>query len=544
MIKTPAKPAKRWALAPTSKLSKRKFVLRKRNKLSGMRMPPGKSRVINYRKRPAQLIRLKENNMQPEILKRDIFFNRLRKKEYARLDKSGHVYLDYTAGNIHPQSVVDKHYKYLQEAVYGNPHSNNPASQLSEKKASEARERVLTFFNAPDYHCIFTANATAALQIVGECYPFSSESHFLLTADNHNSVNGIREYCRNKGAAYAYSSMNEESLSINEAELTRHLQAHADKKNKLFAFPAQSNASGVQHSLAWIKKAQELGWDVLLDAAAFVPTSKLDLSEVSPEFVSISFYKMFGYPTGIGCLLVKKSIFNKLKKNWFAGGTVSLSSVNYSSHFLKPDHEKFENGTINYLNIPAITFGLDFITAIGIDNINSRIKDISSLLLYNLTVLGHDNGVPLIKLYAPTYTENRGGTFLMNFLDVDGQSYSVGYIEQLANAEMISLRTGCFCNPGIDELNHSISAEQLKQYFTSRNQGDYDDMVNFLGKIRGAVRVSIGLSTTAADIGKFIRFVKTLVNKRVPKEVLSTWHNSNTDAFKLNSFNEKPIMAG
>jgi molybdenum cofactor sulfurtransferase len=482
--------------------------------------------------------------MESEKLNRDIFFNSLRKKEYTRLDKPGHVYLDYTGGNIPPQCLVDKHYRFLQEAIYGNPHSNNRASLQSEIMISEARKRVLDFFNATDYYCVFTANASGALQIVGECYPFSSESHFLLTVDNHNSVNGIREYCRSKGSGYTYSGMNYESLAINETELDRHLNAHPGKKNKLFAFPAQSNASGVQHSLIWIKKAQELGWDVLLDAAAFVPTSKLDLSAVSPDFVSLSFYKMFGYPTGVGCLLVKKSTFNKLKKPWFAGGNITLSAVNYPSYFLKPDHEKFENGTVNYLNIPAITYGLDFITAIGIDTINSRIKDLSSLLFSNLTVLGHDNGVPLIKLYGPADTENRGGTFSMNFLDVNGQPYSTDYIEKMANAEMISLRTGCFCNPGIDELNHSISAEQLNQYFTSRDQGDYDDMMNFLGKMRGAVRVSIGLPTTAADIGKFIRFVKTLANKRVPKEISPTWYNRNTPAFNLNSFNEKPVQAG
>jgi molybdenum cofactor sulfurtransferase len=455
--------------------------------------------------------------MEPEKLNRDIFFNRLRKKEYARLDKSGHVYLDYTGGNIHPQSLVDRHYRFLQNDIYGNPHSNNTASLLSEKLVSEARQRVLNFFNAPDYYCVFTQNASAALQIVGECYPFSSETHLLLTADNHNSVNGIREYCRNKGGSYTYCSMNYDDLTINEPELNKQLTSHPDKKNKLFAYPAQSNASGVQHSLTWITKAQEQGWVVLLDAAAFVPTSKLDLSLSSPDFVPISFYKMFGYPTGIGCLLIKKSIFNKLKKPWFAGGTISLSAINYSGHFLKPDHERFENGTVNYLNIPAITTGLDFITAAGIHNINSRIKDLGYLFLSNLPKLLHDTGMPLIKLYGPANTENRGGTFLINFFDADEQQYPLQYIEQLAAENKISLRTGCFCNPGIDELNNWVSADHLKKYFTSRDYGDYDDMNQFIGKMRGAVRISFGFITTTIDIAKFIRFAKSLLNKSIPE---------------------------
>ncbi len=489
-----------------------------------------------------KLFLTKPGTMELEKLNRDIYFNKLRKKEFAKLDKSGHVYLDYTGGNIHPQSLVDKHYKYLQEAVYGNPHSNNRASQLSEKKISEARERVLSFFNAPDYYCVFTANASAALQIVGESYPFCSESHLLLTADNHNSVNGIREYCSNKGAGYSYSPMNYEDLTINEQELNKHLHTHSDKKNKLFAFPAQSNVSGVQHSLEWIKKAQQLGWDVLLDAAAFVPTSRLDLSVIQPDFVPLSFYKMFGYPTGIGCLLIKKSTFNKLKKPSFAGGTITLSAVKYRSYFLKQDHEKFENGTVNYLAVPAITNGLNFITATGIDNINSRIKDLSFFILSNLTRLHHNNGRPLVKIYGPLGTENRGGTILLNFFDVNAQSYPLEYVEQIANAAMISLRTGCFCNPGIDELNHSITTEELKNYFTTRGHGDYFDFINYTGKMRGAVRLSVGLPTTTIDIEKFLHFAKVLLNKTVPENALPA--SAVNAALVLNIFNKKPVLAG
>jgi selenocysteine lyase/cysteine desulfurase len=360
---------------------------------------------------------------------------------------------------------------------------------------------------------VFTPNATGALRIVGECYPFFSDSHFLLTADNHNSVNGIREYCKSKGGGCSYSPINFDDLTINVSELENHLCAHPLQKNKLFAFPAQSNASGVQHSLKWINKAHDLGWDVLLDAAAFVPTSKLDLAVFNPDFVSLSFYKMFGYPTGIGCLLVKKSKINKLVKRWFAGGTVALSAVRHNGHFLKAGHERFEDGTVSYLTIPAITNGLNFISTIGIDTINARTKELSGLFIKSLLALKHENGLPMVKLYGPAATANRGGTFLINFFDTDGQKFPFEYIEQKANDENISLRTGCFCNPGVDEINNSLSEEQLKRYFISRNYGDYDDMKRFLGSIRGAVRISIGIATIEADIDRFIQFAKTLMNQ-------------------------------
>ena len=94
-------------------------------------------------------------------------------------------------------------------------------------------------------------------------------------------------------------------------------------RNNLFAFPAQSNFSGVQHPLDWIAAAQSAGWDVLVDCAAFVPTNRLDLSEWKPDFVPVSLYKLLGYPTGVGCLLVRKEALARLRRPWFAGGTIS-----------------------------------------------------------------------------------------------------------------------------------------------------------------------------------------------------------------------------
>src|SRR5690242_16724416 len=171
----------------------------------------------------------------------DAFFNQLKKKEFSRLNTNDNVYLDYTGGCLYPESLVKAHHEFLQQAVYGNPHSTNPASQLSEKYVNDARDRVLSFFNAHDYHCIFTSNASGALQIVGESYPFNGNAHLLLTADNHNSVNGIREYCRRCGGSFSYAPMNYEDLRIDELHLANLLDGQDGKTNKLFAYPAQSN---------------------------------------------------------------------------------------------------------------------------------------------------------------------------------------------------------------------------------------------------------------------------------------------------------------
>ena len=222
----------------------------------------------------------------------------LRCQEYGRLDKQGHVYLDYTGGGLYAASQLREHMELLSQEVFGNPHSYNPTSLAMTERVEGARAYVLEYFNAsPDeYVAIFTANASGALKLIGEAYPFDARSHYLLTFDNHNSVNGIREFARARGAAITYLPVLPPDLGLDETRLRQYLEMARPEGNNLFAYPAQSNFSGVQHSLEWIAEAQARGWDVLLDAAAYVPTNRLDLSRWQPDFVSLSFYKIFGYP--------------------------------------------------------------------------------------------------------------------------------------------------------------------------------------------------------------------------------------------------------
>ena len=80
---------------------------------------------------------------------------------------------------------------------------------------------MLRYFRAPEseYECIFTANASGALRLVGEAYPFGPAGRFLATSDNHNSVNGIREFARTKGARTAYVPLECPDLRVDDEVL-------------------------------------------------------------------------------------------------------------------------------------------------------------------------------------------------------------------------------------------------------------------------------------------------------------------------------------
>ena len=245
----------------------------------------------------------------------------LRERDYSRLDQLGQIYLDYTGGGLYADSQVRQHQKLLAENVFGNPHSSNPTSQAATRLIESTRQAILQFFNADpaEYTVIFSLNASGALKLVGESYPFGPGSHYLLTFDNHNSVNGIREFAHARGAEVTYIpvALPDMRVDTESLETSLDLAGAAGKKgtasaNHLFAYPAQSNFSSVVHPLEWIERAHAKGWDVLLDAAAFAPTNRLDLSKYKPDFVSLSFYKIFGYPTGVGALLARRETLEEV----------------------------------------------------------------------------------------------------------------------------------------------------------------------------------------------------------------------------------------
>ncbi|KAK4230291.1 molybdenum cofactor sulfurase [Podospora fimiseda] len=518
----------------------------------------------------------------------------LRETEYSYLDAQDQVYLDYTGSSIASQSQHLHHASRLTSQLYGNPHSINPSSQASTHEVNSTRSRILSHLNAsPDeYVVIFTQNATGAAKLVGESYPFTSNQRLVLTADNHNSINGIRVMAAAKGTKTTYIPLETPSLRLDtkkvlsalsssspssktqslfkrvisgciphrslpplissssssttssqkglEPSLTIHsekphsstsiIPSPSKKKKGLFGYPAQSNFTGIQHSLSLIPLAQSLGYDVLLDAAAYLPTSTLDLSlpTCKPEFLIISFYKLFGYPTGVGCLVAKKSALSKLdSRPWFSGGTVKAVSTGVQWHSMLDSQtpEKYEDGTVNFLSVPDVKFGLDWISKqVKMELINKRVKCLTGWFLVRSKALRHKNGREMIKVYGDTEDLNgRGGTVAFNILDAEGKVVDERLVGKESAAAKISLRTGCFCNPGAGEFALEIGkgvlmrlpALGVKALLTGR-KFIFDDYIQMLGlPSAGAIRVSFGIASNAADVDRLVGFLENTYKDRV-----------------------------
>ena len=276
----------------------------------------------------------------------DAWFSDWRQRELSRVVRSGVTYLDYTGAALYAESLVRGDSSRLLEEVLGNPHSEHAPSRASSDGIAAAREALLRFLHADplEYAVILTPNTTGACRLVGESFPFTSASVLLLTADNHNSVNGIREYASRRGAETRLIGLDAD-LRLSDATETLVRRPGAPS---LLAFPAQSNFSGVRHPLALVNQARANGWHVLLDAASYLATSDLRLDHVKPDFVVLSLYKIAGYPTGIGALVARREALDQLTRPWFAGGTVRWASVQHQRHRLADAPEGFEDGTPSF----------------------------------------------------------------------------------------------------------------------------------------------------------------------------------------------------
>ncbi|KAK5655682.1 hypothetical protein OQA88_5615 [Cercophora sp. LCS_1] len=454
----------------------------------------------------------------------------IRETEYPHLDANSHTYLDYTGTSLPSLTQLRTHHARLTSDIYGNPHSINPTSSLSTDAINSAKARILSHLNASpsEYAVIFTPNASGAARLVGESYPFSRRTRFVLTADNHNSINGLREFARKKSSRVSYIPVHAPELRVDAGDVIQALpkkgrlrdlwcgrsHAHDESRNGLFAYPAQSNFSGVKHPLTWVSMAQERGYDVLLDAAAYLPTNQLDLGVTKPEFVTVSWYKVFGYPTGVGCLVAKKEALRRLKRPWFSGGTVMAAAVGIDFHKMAEGGEGFEDGTVNFASIPDVEVGLDWVSKVGRGMVETRVKCLTGWFLKRLLEMRHSDGFPMAVVYGPHDMKMRGGTVAFNFLDTAGKVVDERLVAYESAAAMISLRTGCFCNPGVGESAFGLDVKVLNTFY-KRDEATMDDYVQAIGlPSGGAIRVSFGIASTAKDVDKFFGFAEKTYKDR------------------------------
>jgi len=439
-------------------------------------------------------------------------FAELRDREYSRLDAQHCTYVDYTGSAVYGASQLRAHHDLLRDTVLGNPHSEHTPSRASTALIDAARDTLLRFLgvDASTHAVCFTANTTAAVKLVAESYPFAPDTALLLSADNHNSVNGMREYARRAGAPVRYLALDGE-LRLRDADAV--LAEEACRGRGLLAFPAQSNFSGVRHPLALVSRAKALGFDVLLDAAAYIPSHALSLRDCAADFVALSFYKLFGYPTGLGALVARREALDRLRRPWFAGGTVTYASVHADTHRLRPGHEAFEDGTQNFLGIAALDAGFALLDEIGMPRLTAHVRRLTERFLFELAGLRHRSGLRLAQIYGPRDMHARGGAVAFNVTDRNGRVLPYSLVEARATVANIALRGGCFCNPGASEAALGLHPARTAACLESLGPSfTVERFAACAGTAVGAVRASFGAANNDADVDRVLELIASFAS--------------------------------
>ncbi|XP_068654808.1 molybdenum cofactor sulfurase isoform X2 [Aristolochia californica] len=477
----------------------------------------------------------------------------IRNSEFRRLD--GLVYLDHAGASLYSESQLESIFRDFKGNVYGNPHSQSDTSSATSDIVRAARQQVLDYCNAPSdaYRCIFTSGATAALKIVGEAFPWSRESCYMYSMENHNSVLGIREYALNHGAtalavdieeveerSASNTHLNPTSVKIIQHPVQRRAFSREVQNStiyNLFAFPSECNFSGTKFDLNLVNVIKKYPgrvlegspycrgqWMVLLDAAKGCGTQPPDLTHFPADFVVISFYKIFGYPTGLGALVVRTEAAGLLKKIYFSGGTVAASVADID--FVKRREgieEWFEDGTLSFLSIASLHHGFKIVNMLSISAISRHTKSLATYTRRILLALRHANGAPVCVIYERSFSKkkqgyyqssatiqvsswDKGPTIAFNLKRPDGSWFGHREVEKLASLSEIQLRTGCFCNPGACSKFLGLAHSDLLSNIEAGHVC-WDDFDIIHGKPTGAVRISFGYMSTFEDAKMFINFI-------------------------------------
>ncbi|KFV65966.1 Molybdenum cofactor sulfurase, partial [Dryobates pubescens] len=393
--------------------------------------------------------------------------------------------------------------------------------------------RILQHFHttAEDYTIIFTSGCTAALKLVAEAFPWIPEgtnqpsSRFCFLTDSHTSVVGMRGIT---------ASMNVLSVPIKPKDilLSQKNRLLAEDQTcttpHLFSYPAQSNFSGTKYPLSWIQdiKSGKLcpikipgKWFVLLDAASYVSSSPLDLGVHQADFIPISFYKIFGFPTGLGALLVNNRIAPLLRKTYFGGGTAAAYLAGEDFYLPKKSiAERFEDGTVSFLDIIALKHGFDTLEKLtgGMEKIKQHTFALAHYTYTVLSTLKYANGAPVVRIYSSTdfsSPDTQGPIINFNVLDERGEVIGFSQVDKMASLYNIHLRTGCFCNTGACQMHLGISNEDIQRNLQAGHVcGDDIDLVD--GHPTGSVRISFGYMSSFEDAQTFLNFI---IATRLPK---------------------------
>lgn len=374
------------------------------------------------------------------------------------------VYLDNAATSQTPQQVLDTivdYYSNYNANIHRGVHS---LSQEATDKYEQARIKIQKHFNAEKaYEIIFTSGTTHGINLVANGFAslLAEGDEILVSAlEHHSNIVPWQMLCEKTGAVLKVIPMNKEGELIYSA-----FEEMLSEKTKVVFLNHVSNALGTVNPIKKIiDKTHEFDAAVLIDGAQAAPHIKADVQALDVDFYVASAHKMCG-PTGVGILYGKEEWLNKLPP--YQGGGEMIATVSFEKTTYADLPHKFEAGTPNICGGIAFGAALNYINAIGFENIAKYEQD---LLEYTTEKLLEIDGMKI-------YGTSKEKTAVISF-NIEGlHPYDIG---TLLDKMGIAVRTGHHC------------AQPIMDFY----------------KIPGTVRASFSFYNTKEEADAFVEGVK------------------------------------
>jgi molybdenum cofactor sulfurtransferase len=428
-------------------------------------------------------------------------------KEYRSVELpelANTAYLDYMGSGLAANAVRTSNAKLLC-----NPHSLHALGHAAAVEARTARCLTEQFFKSTlEYDLIFTSGCTSSLNTVATHLPFGSSGCVLMHPLAHNSLLGIREFV----APHCYHCINDAKTAASIID-----RAASSSDVNVICVPAECNLSGARLDIATFTEAAKCNPSkevfVVVDGAAISGKAPIALDGSGIDFFAFSFYKIFGAPTGLGGLFVKKGRPQEVlraNKRYFGGGTVSFNlHSKVGGHQL---HTSFsaamEDGTANFYGIAQVPQGFRCVQKLGgVVAINQRIQLLRAYCIESLQALHHRNGSPLVRIYTIPTTDvaiqSWGSSVAFSVMEHDGTFVGHYLAERLLAGLKVYVRGGCMCNPGACATFIGYDGDLMDE---ARNAGHTcgDEMDLLDGKPLGCLRVSLGSTSIPEDVDRLI----------------------------------------
>lgn len=339
------------------------------------------------------------------------------------------VYLDNTATSQTPRCVVDEITRMYYTSKANVHRGVHALSQEATSLQEATRERVRQYINAASTsEIIFTRGTTESINLVASSYGNFLENgdEIILTVmEHHANIVPWQLLRRHKRITIKVVPINERGelkMNVFRSLLT--------ERTKLVAVCHVSNVLGTVNPVKEIvAEAHALGIPVLIDGAQATPHMKIDVTDIGADFYAFSSHKMYG-PTGIGILYGREKLLKRMPP--YQGGGEMISHVSFDHTTFAELPYKFEAGTPDFIDIAALARALDYIEAIGIDNIAAHEHD---LLQYTT---GRMMEIPGMRIFGTA----PGKSAVISFLIGNAHHYDTG---MLLDKLGFAVRTGHHC---------------------------------------------------------------------------------------------------